>query len=156
MITYFNNQTTKNLSLYFRLMVIAYENKILYRQLPVQKEVIVLLISNKCLFLFLLGSVFRTLWICIVSFGGSVVLLVPAVLIRIKLRKQKRPENYDSIPLQEIHQHPHDLEGIDSVLQEEERAYSNITSHRIPIDTFIKLVEQKKVCNQFPDEFQVT
>lgn len=100
------------------------------------------------------GSVFRTLWICMVSLGGLVVLLVPAVLIRIKSKKQKGPENYDIIALQEIHQNPHDLEGIDSVLQEEERVYSNIASYRIPIDTFIQLVGRKKICNQFSDEFQ--
>lgn len=82
------------------------------------------------------------------------VLLVPAVLIRIKSKKQKGPENYDIIPLQEIHQNQNDLAGIDSVLNEEERVYSNITSHRIPIDAFIQQVERKKNCNQFSDEFQ--
>lgn len=90
-----------------------------------------------------------------VSLGGSMVLLVPAVLIRIKSKKRKGPENYDIIPLQEIHQNQNDLAGIDSVLNEEERVYSNITSHRIPIDAFIQQVERKKNCNQFSDEFQV-
>lgn len=113
---------------------------------------------NEYLFLFLLDSIFSIfgpLWICMVSLGGSMVLLVPAVLIRIKSKKRKGPENYDIIPLQEIHQNQNDLAGIDSVLNEEERVYSNITSHRIPIDAFIKQVERKKNCNQFSDEFQV-
>lgn len=113
---------------------------------------------NEYLFLFLLDSIFSIfgpLWICMVSLGGSMVLLVPAVLIRIKSKKQKGPENYDIIPLQEIHQNQNDLAGIDSVLNEEERLYSNITSHRIPIDAFIQQVERKKNCNQFSDEFQV-
>lgn len=113
---------------------------------------------NEYLFLFLLDSIFSIfgpLWICMVSLGGSMVLLVPAVLIRIKSKKQKGPENYDIIPLQEIHQNQNDLAGIDSVLNEEERVYSNITSHRIPIDAFIQQVERKKNCNQFSDEFQV-
>lgn len=113
---------------------------------------------NEYLFLFLLDSIFSVfgpLWICMVSLGGFVVLLVPAVLIRIKSKKQKGPENYDIIPLQEIHQNLNDLSGIDSVLNEEERLYSNITSHRIPIDAFIQQVERKKNCNQFSDEFQV-
>lgn len=113
---------------------------------------------NEYLFLFLLDSIFSEfgpLWICMVSLGGFLVLLVPAVLIRIKSKKQKGPENYDIIPLQEIHQNLNDLSGIDSVLNEEERVYSNISSHRIPIDTFINQVERKKICNQFSDEFQV-
>lgn len=113
---------------------------------------------NEYLFLFLPDStfsIFGPLWICMVSLGGSMVLLVPAVLIRIKSKKQKGPENYDIIPLQEIHQNQNDLAGIDSVLNEEERLYSNITSHRIPIDAFIQQVERKKNCNQFSDEFQV-
>lgn len=113
---------------------------------------------NEYLFLFLLDSIFSIfgpLWICMVSLGGSMVLLVPAVLIRIKSKKRKGPENYDIIPLQEIHQNQNDLAGIDSVLNEEERVYSNITSHRIPIDAFIQQVERKKNCNQFSDEFQV-
>lgn len=113
---------------------------------------------NEYLFLFLPDStfsIFGPLWICMVSLGGSMVLLVPAVLIRIKSKKQKGPENYDIIPLQEIHQNQNDLAGIDSVLNEEERLYSNITFHRIPIDAFIQQVERKKNCNQFSDEFQV-
>lgn len=113
---------------------------------------------NEYLFLFLPDStfsIFGPLWICMVSLGGSMVLLVPAVLIRIKSKKQKGPENYDIIPLQEIHQNQNDLAGIDSVLNEEERVYSNITSHRIQIDAFIQQVERKKNCNQFSDEFQV-
>lgn len=113
---------------------------------------------NEYLFLFLPDStfsIFGPFWICMVSLGGSMVLLVPAVLIRIKSKKQKGPENYDIIPLQEIHQNQNDLAGIDSVLNEEERLYSNITSHRIPIDAFIQQVERKKNCNQFSDEFQV-
>lgn len=113
---------------------------------------------NEYLFLFLPDStfsIFGPLWICMMSLGGSMVLLVPAVLIRIKSKKQKGPENYDIIPLQEIHQNQNDLAGIDSVLNEEERVYSNITSHRIQIDAFIQQVERKKNCNQFSDEFQV-
>lgn len=152
-----NNQTTKNLSLYLHLNVMAYENETTFY---IDKYQFCCCFDdfNEYLFLFLLDSIFSIfgpLWICMVSLGGSMVLLVPAVLIRIKSKKRKGPENYDIIPLQEIYQNQNDLAGIDSVLNEEERVYSNITSHRIPIDAFIQQVERKKNCNQFSDEFQV-
>lgn len=149
---YYKNHTTRNYHFHFIWMLWLLKTK-----LSMDNYLFCCCFDdfNEYLFFFLLGSVVSTLWIFMASLGSFVVLLVPAVLIRIKLKKQKGPENYDIIPLQEIHQNPLDLDGINSVLQEEERVYSNITPHRIPIDTFIHQVERKKICNQFSDEFQV-
>ncbi|XP_062576983.1 receptor-type tyrosine-protein phosphatase alpha-like isoform X2 [Saccostrea cucullata] len=97
------------------------------------------------------------IWITILIVCGSsfgcILILGFALFLKLKLKFKKQNEkSYDVIVLEEIHHSVPDLLNFE--LEEEEVEYCNMTSYRVPIDTFIQDVARKKTYNTFIEEFQ--